>query len=333
MMKNNVRKIWENLINDKSESAKMLFRRYSPEINRDIFCTIEKPENYIGLSILINDNINIDAKSIPKLRDIQIEMMVLEDFSKKNSFIMKLLTIHFIDIFSVLCEDLISEIKDITGDKLLIEKILNRISGWQALFERAESEGLSNTEQSGLYGELFFLRMFLKKSNNHFNAINSWRGPEKENTDFQIDNCGIEIKSTTGNNHQKLIINSERQLDTSRFNFLFLFHLSLEKKQHSGESLNDIIEEIFEILQFSYKELNLFRTKLILYGYNEQQKSLYDNTGYTIRNQTFYNVKDKFPRIEEKDLRNGVGDLKYTIIISDFDYYIIDENEVFNIIK
>jgi aspartate carbamoyltransferase catalytic subunit len=35
-----------------------------------------------------------------------------------------------------------------------------------------------------------------------------------------------------------------------------------------------------------------------------------------IRGKDFYTVNENFPRIEEKDLMKGVGDVKYSIVLT-----------------
>ena len=332
-MNNNIEKIWEDLENDKSLSQGLLVRRYSAEITQDVFVAIIRPENYLGLATLIDTGININIESFVNIRDLNIDLITHEEFEGKQILLLKLLNNQYKDIFSVLCEDLISEISTIDNEKELVKRLLNRLAKWKSLFDKAASEGLSPEEQSGLFGELFFLRMFLIKNKNYNFVINSWRGPEKDVRDFENNNWAVEIKTTSSNNHQKLFISNERQLDTSKSEMLFLFHLSVEKKQNSGESLNQIITSVSDMLNSDQIALNIFRNKLILSGYFEHHKRLYDNPGYIIRNNSFYVVKDNFPRIEEKDIRNGVGDIKYTIIISTCQNYLIEEKTAFKIIK
>ena len=71
----------------------------------------------------------------------------------------------------------------------------------------------------------------------------------------------------------------------------------------------------------------------MLGGYFEEHRDLYNETGYQIRQESIYNVKDGFPRLEEKDIPKGVGDVKYTIILSDASNYIIEAETLFNAIK
>jgi hypothetical protein len=107
----------------------------------------------------------------------------------------------------------------------------------------------------------------------------------------------------------------------------------LEVRQHSGETLNQIVDTLSEKLSFDFASLNLFNSKLIEAGYFENHKHLYDNTGYYIRHELFYKVEKDFPRIEEKEIRSGVGDVKYSIVISQCSEFLKSENDIFNTIN
>jgi hypothetical protein len=64
-------------------------------------------------------------------------------------------------------------------------------------------------------------------------------------------------------------------------------------------------------------------------GYFEQHSNLYSPVGYFVRNDTFYKVENDFPRIIENEIRSGVGDVKYSIILSQCGSYSQPEEEVF----
>jgi hypothetical protein len=83
-------------------------------------------------------------------------------------------------------------------------------------------------------------------------VISSWVGPESGIKDFQSDNWGVEVKTTYGNNPKKIQISSEKQLDLTNLEKLFLYHISLEVKQNSGETLNEIVESITGFLSNDY---------------------------------------------------------------------------------
>ena len=158
-------------------------------------------------------------------------------------------------------------------------------------------------------------------------------GPENAIRDFQLSDWALEVKTTHGNNHQKVQVSSERQLDTANLKSLILFHISLEAQQQNGEKLNNIVDEIIVLLNRDIASQIKFRSKLLQAGYFNRHRQLYEYTGYQIRQENYYLVNNEFPRIEENDIRSGVGDVKYSIIISEYTNYIITESSVFETIS
>jgi hypothetical protein len=240
---------------------------------------------------------------------------------------------EFKDVFNSLVADVLSNIIEETETDRILNNYTDRLLKWQNLFERFNKPGLSPEEQRGLFGELYFLRKFLLNNTDFRNVVDSWVGCEKQVRDFQSGSWSVEAKTSSGNNHQKVHISSERQLDTSNIENLFLYHLSFEPKQNSGETLNDIVNSVSEILHSDASALSRFKSKLLEGGYFDHHKSLYEMVGYVIRQEQFYEVKNEFPRIEEKDIRGGVGDVKYTIIISQCAEFTVTEQHVFQTIQ
>lgn len=170
---------------------------------------------------------------------------------------------------------------------------------------------------------------FWQHNQNYSAVLNTWVGPASEVRDFQMGNWALEVKTTHGNNHQKIQISSERQLDITHLEKLYIYHVSLEKAQESGETLNQIVSSISNSLASDTIALNRFRSKLYEAGYFEQHLLLYDTIGYFIRQDTFYSVEAAFPRIQENELRSGIGDVKYSIILSQCEEFIQTQESVF----
>jgi hypothetical protein len=327
MMK--INSIWTELENDKSFSKGLLLRRYSGSVLPDVFVAFQNPEKLLCIATSVNENIEINISSFANLQQIQIDFYADPNQKGKNILLFKLLNKQHKDIFSVLCEDLITSIASETNERQLVNTLINRFEKWKSLFIKIALEGLSPEEQRGLFGEIFFLRKFLQTNSDFQKIVSSWVGSSKEIRDFQMNKWGVEVKTTHGNNHQKVHISSERQLDITHLENLFLYHISLEHAQEAGETLNDIINSVFGILDVDTVSLNRFKSKLYEGGYFEQHKDLYASTGYFIRNDTFYRVFNDFPRIEENEIRSGVGDVKYSIILSQCDIYKQTEEFVF----
>jgi hypothetical protein len=324
-----INQIWEELENDSSFSHGLLLRRYSGSVLPDLYIALKLPEKFRCIATLISSSVKVNLSSFTNLRDITVELLPDETRPEKRILLFKLLHAQHADIFSVLCEDLVASISALTDEKQLVKELLNRFEKWKSLFDKATSHGLTPEEQRGLFGELFFLRKYLQNNPDFLHVINSWVGSERQVRDFQAGTWSVEVKTSYGSNHQKAHISNERQLDPSTLENLFLYHLSLETRHQSGETLNQIVESISNALSQDLLALNRFKNKLLEGGYFDQHKHLYETAGYFIRQENFYKVEKKFPRIEEKDIRPGVGDVKYSIILSQCSDFIISEHLVF----
>lgn len=326
MMK--IEKIWDELASDKSAKTGLLLRRYSGAVLPDIYVALQNPEKLLAICASIDASIDVNIASFSNLQEVQVEFFPSPNETDKNLLVFKLLNFQHKDIFTILSEDLIASISKETNQKKLVQIILNRFEKWKSLFSKTSGTGLTTEEQRGLYGELYFLRQLLTKKNDLSGCVNSWLGPESENRDFQNGNWAIEVKTTHTNNHQKVHINNERQLDTKNLQNLFLYHISLEKRKKSGETLNDIVNSINSLLQSNIVSQNRFKNKLFEVGYFSKHQHLYEDIGYFIRQDLFYKVDRDFPRIQEDELRSGVGDVKYSIIISQCSNYVVDSEYV-----
>lgn len=326
--------IWKDIENDSTFNGGLLLRRYSGHVLPNIYVGIKTPLKLRCLIVKVSKTTKIEFIESAKLKDITIEFRQDEKDVNSKLLILLLTNVDFNDLFSTVCEDLINCVANLSIESEIIRELLNRYEKWILLFDAAHKEGLSEEFQRGLYGEVYFIREWLKSSNNsNSRIINAWQGPDKYAKDFQIEDWAVEVKTTHGNNHQKIHISNERQLDTSSIKALFLYHISLNVVIDSGETLNEIITQVRLMLDLDFRVLNQFNTKLLIAGYFNHHHNLYEKKGYSIRQTDYYKVKDDFPRIEEVDLRKGVGDIKYSIIMSNCQKHIINADDLFKTIN
>lgn len=329
-MMNDILEIWSEI--EQSNETGLLKRLYNNEPEIHVYAIFQNPEKYCGIALSYDKDIRIDVSSFSNLRDLQVTLQTDNSFTKNNLLIIKLLHYQSRDVFAVMAENMVQSVLTLRSEKQVVRTIINQLEKWQTLFEKLKGEGLTPSEQQGLYGELHFLQKFITKQD-AVSALNSWVGTDREVRDFQYNRWAVEIKTTAGNNHQKVNISSERQLDESLLEDLFLFHLSVEIAKRNGESLNEKVKIIRDILQDDVSALNVFNNKLLEVGYFEKHKYLYEERCYQIRDENYYKIEGEFPRIKEKEMRNGVGDVKYSIILSQCNEYLVTENTVFNAIN
>lgn len=319
-----IENIWVGLESETSNHSGLLYKRYSAEVLPDVFIALKAPEKLRCIAFRISAAFPFEETQWNKLKDIKIESLPDESYKSKKFLLILLLNKQHKDIFSTLCEDLIFGVSEVSTEQNLVEKLLERLAKWQSLFEKVGKQGLSDEAQRGLYGEIYFLRFFLTNNSDKNYCIKSWLGPEKSIQDFQYSNWAVEVKTTHGNNHQKIHITSERQLDDSVIDKIFLFHLSLDVRVGNGESLNILVDEVSKILNDSTMALNLFKLKLLESGYYDIHKPLYDDRGYSIRQENLYRVSGNFPRITENQIPIGVGDVRYSIVLSESEEWRIN---------
>ncbi|QHL88231.1 PD-(D/E)XK motif protein [Nibribacter ruber] len=326
---NRLKEIWAELRKQPASMSGLAKIRYSESSDCDLYLGIRLPEDssclLLGLPIRVINKINSERK----LRGLRLEKVDDPQHSTRGFLNLILLDNRFSDIFDSLILDIIRHIINLENEGIIAREFLNRIDKWQALFEKAASEGLSPEAQRGLFGELYFLKKWLYIVEDKAKCLQAWVGPELAVRDFEYGGLALEVKTTKGNNHQKVQISSERQLDVTTLDFLFLFHLSLDVQQNAGETLPGLIESIKALLIHDFSLYSIFQEKLLQAGYYLSHQHLYEFKSYKIRQESFYEVKEDFPRIQENEVRGGVGDIKYSIILSNYSDYLVDEQVVF----
>jgi hypothetical protein len=111
-----------------------------------------------------------------------------------------------------------------------------------------------------------------------------------------------------------------------------LFHLSLDIRQRQGETLPEIVSSVRSLVAADEIARSKLENLLFEIGYLDIHTSRYENIGYNIREYNYFKVERGFPRIVESDLRNGVGDVRYTISVAECKHFSILESEVVELI-
>jgi len=329
---NHIAEIWGIL--EEEKSVGLVKRLYSSNISFHIYGTFQYPERYYGVAFTFCNDIRIDVSSFANLRELKVLLMNDTTFVNSSLLIIELLHPDSRDIFASLCENLIQSVICLNTEQKIIRTVVNQLEKWKTLFEKNNSASLTPSEQQGLYGELHFLqKFFAKPDTNPCDVLRTWVGTDKALRDFQGSSWEVEVKTTSTNNPQKITINGERQLDETLSENLFLFHLSVEVSNRNGQTLCQKVAVIREMFENDISALSLFNMKLFEVGYSAKHELFYRDRFYHVRNENYYKIENDFPRIKENELRGGVSDVKYSIILAMCDEYAVSENQVFNIIN
>lgn len=332
MNNNHILELWKELEQSQSNGHfKRLFQSNKPF---HIYVTYQFPEKYYGIAFVISDDFRIDISAFENLKDLKVSLIDDHSFENTRLLTIQLLTPLNRDIFATLCDNVIQSVIDITSEKERVRTIINQLFKWKSMFDKINFSGLSTAEQQGLYGELNFLQKILVKSGlQASDVIRTWVGVDKALRDFQGTNWAVEVKTTATSNPQEVKISSERQLDETLLDSLYLYHCSVETSKANGQTLCDKITDIRNILSTDIPALSTFNAKLFEAGYADTQSNLYKDRCYLIRFEKLYRINDDFPRIKENELRDGVGNVTYSIVLAMYDNYLVTENQVISDIQ
>jgi hypothetical protein len=313
-------KIWES-INNESRSTPhhpQIARRIPTNGLFNVFLATDFNKEIRLLYILLENDTTIIIDNLPSFRGLEISLYntSIGGFVNKDFLLFKQSIPDTENIFESVISDICENVVQLLNKNYFLVVITKVLNEWKLFFDKLENDIMSVSKQEGLVGELYFLKDYLFNKYSFTESLSFWTGPERSNHDFQIFTNAIEVKTTSSKQHKKFIISSEKQLDNTGLKHLYLslFSLNLHSNMHD-KTLPVLIKKIYTLLQEDAFATFQFQIKLAKYGYNEALKDKY-TIGFSLFNVKFYEVREGFPRLLEGNLPDGVGDLKYSVVVS-----------------
>lgn len=178
------------------------------------------------------------------------------------------------------------------------------LARWRRFWGSAPGNGLSSDEVLGLFGELWFMLVWLAPYG--LTNICRWVGPLGGRNDFQWPGFSIEVKTTgsiRGHIHR---INGLDQLDPPEGGELFLFSLRVREEATSSNSLTALIERIGNLLISEPELMELFEDRLARAGYSPVHAERYSQTRFRVVGERLYRVSVGFPRLSVASFCDGL---------------------------
>ncbi len=285
--------------------------RVDPKSKFDFFWAVSKNGQY--QFFIEHANLEDWPKKKITLAGIDIQQF---QTSKGFRLALSLIEINDWDIFYILCEDLLQASDNSQEEKVMLNIVYNRLLRWQKLFRKFGKKLLSDAEQQGLIGELYFLKNHLLSTFSDTEALSFWRGPFGEQQDFGLGNIAIEVKSKQGTSAPYIQISSIDQLDC-QLESCFLYVVTLNSAPRSiseAFSLNKIIENIKNSINDA-NDIDIFENLLAEAGYMDLPE--YSEKSYLISKESVFEIRDDFPRLQAKDMPSGVLSVQYKIEIKE----------------
>jgi len=230
------------------------------------------------------------------------------------------------EIFTIFCADILEHWIPHAGVSDSLKSLSRRLARWKRFFQRGTQLGLNREDYVGLYGELSFIEAGLNAGVACLPIINAWQAPLGTNQDFLFGPLAVEIKTTTGNEIDKVRITNARQLDSTGLQSLFLARYAFDFRQGSGRTLPQLVANLRATLStLSTDALSAFSDRLLEAGFVEGTPNEFDGWAFTARQFDVFNVVDGFPRLLESSLPSGVSEISYTLNLSTAAHFRIVE--------
>ena len=313
--------VWERL--RESTGTGTHLARLDPVL--DLNATIRQPDGSLGLLLRVEEVVPFEVSELTGSEQVDIEH---ETDDATTSIRLQLLKTESTEIFLKLCEDLVPKIIAQDTQIAAATVLVRRFNTWQRFMKRSQGRGLSASRQRGLYGELVTLKELMIPAVGLTRAVESWTGPENRPQDFQASGIGIETKTLVQREPQQLRISGERQLDDIGLDALVLTHHRIVQHRGAGETLPELVEAVSDLIAEAEGPLDLFEDKLFAAGYAPFDRQEYLQTGYSLRETSYYRVQPGFPRLTENDLFPGIGALSYTVDASACAAFAVDAETV-----
>lgn len=160
---------------------------------------------------------------------------------------------------------------------------------------------LSEYQELGLYGELVVLKHLVRSAGEE-EAVDSWKGPTREEHDFGLDRYDIEVKTTLSEDRSHRI-SSLTQLQWSPDRDLWLVSVQLTASGVGGTTLPQIIESVKDCLSAPLLRIR-FADKLASHGWDSGHSHLYTRR-FAARGGTLtFRITDDFPAITARHLQS-----------------------------
>jgi putative PD-(D/E)XK family protein DUF4420 len=222
------------------------------------------------------------------------------------------------EIFTGLCADVLLTVeREPVRPVRALYEVLER---WRSLFQTSSST-LGPDQLAGLFGELIILTRLLSLDPS---ASDFWKGPGGNRHDFVVGNCSIEAKTSTTAEGRRIRVHGADQLSTPAGGSLDLAWIRLEQVAVGGTSVVDLVDTACHVADDQADLL----TRLSEVGYRVADADRYRDLRFTVAEELWYAVDERFPRVDPAAVPAEVLDVDYTLELSGLKPSLIDDTSI-----
>ncbi|MHB0963187.1 MAG: PD-(D/E)XK motif protein [Gemmatimonadaceae bacterium] len=231
------------------------------------------------------------------------------------------------DAFDLILGELSGRIAQGHSPSETLDHVLAR---WRRFWSEPHAKRLSVEGQIGLFGELWFLHVWLAPAVGIAQSISAWRGPFGARHDFELAGVSVEAKTTSGINRRVHRISGLDQLSPPTNGGLLLFSLQLRDEGGAANSLPELVDAVRRTISDGHLgSRDSFDAGLAAAGYDDAHDAEY-LLRWRVVSERLYSVADDFPRLLLShlacDLPAGVSAIEYDIDVAPFEHCVVSQS-------
>lgn len=236
-----------------------------PHLSQPIFLLWEPFENKVGISFRFSDGVTV-PKKLPQCNGFSSNWINHNVLDKPFSSLTLWSTFNITsDFFFSMGEDLSCRIEMIKDEKERLNALFSRLHCWQKFFQKLQERSFSKEAEKGLWGELFTIITLMKRMD-PVDVLGLWKGYERKNHDFIHKKWEIETKCIDATRNE-ITVHGLSQLEVHENKELYLHVIKVQDVENGGRTINDLVEEISEHIQFDSCLLEQLEQGLASCGY------------------------------------------------------------------
>ena len=273
--------------------------------------------------MFLNNNTNIKTLGTDK------DKLSLSYLPNNGLIIVKLKDVNYIDLFNDLVLSIYSKINLISDPDKASKEFMTTFYKWSQFFEDSNINKLGEEQILGLFGEVFVLNEYLKKSNpSTINRIlSSWRGLYDTTNDFEFELKNVEVK-TKKESTLFVKISSEYQLEKELDKELDLLVVSVRLDLIEGKSIHDMLLETVKLVRANLGDLSILYQALNQKGLTVENLKQYNNHRFLVTKTESFNAgHEGFPKLSISNIDSEISNLKYKLRVTQLDEYLIESKK------
>jgi hypothetical protein len=207
------------------------------------------------------------------------------------------------DLFDLFGADLSKNLKLRRSEPAAI--VAQCLANWRRFWSEPPRAVLTDDELAGLFGELWFLHIWLAPAVGYRTAVESWRGPFGSRQDFQSVGLSIEVKTTRAQAGRRHLISGIDQLAITGSAPLLFFSLKVQQEASATNTLPTLVDLVRERIREDAELASQFESALVLANYDDRFRAIYDEKPFRVVDGLLFEVDTAFPSLTISSLKDG----------------------------